>query len=167
MPGRPLSRRTTLGSALVAPLALAACTIDPPTRESESSPATPPPPEDSELVASVVAALVRAQAVLEAATTAVPSLGTRLAPVTSAHAEHLDVLGRAVPQADLPTPETASVPARLVPALKAVRRSERRLLRVVREGCLTAASGDLARVLASVAASTSQHTAALATEVTQ
>ncbi len=166
MPGRPLSRRTTLGSALVAPLVLTGCTIDPPTRESESAPATPPPPEDSELVASVVAALVRAQAFLEAATTAVPSLGPRLAPVTSAHAEHLDVLAGAVPEADLPTPGSASVPDKLLPALKAVRRSEQRLLRVVREGCLTAASGDLARVLASVAASTSQHTAALATQVT-
>ncbi len=150
----------------MAPLVLSACTIDPPTRERESTPATPPPPEDSELVASVVAALVRAQAVLEATATAVPSLGARLSPVTAAHAEHLDVLAGAVPQADLPTPGSASVPARLLPALKAVRRSEQRLLRVVREGCLTAASGDLARVLASVAASTSQHTAALATEVT-
>lgn len=166
MPGRPLSRRTTLGSALAAPLVLAACDIDPPVRDSGSSPVAPPPPEDSALVAAVVAALVRAQGVLTAAATAVPSLDARLAPVGAAHAEHLEVLVGAVPEAELPTPAAVSVPARILPALAAVRRSEQRLLREVREGCLAAASGDLARVLASVAASTSQHSAALSTEVT-
>lgn len=166
MPGRPLSRRTTLGSALAAPLVLAACDIDPPAREGGSSPAAPPPPADSELVATVVTALVRARAVLEAATVAVPSLAARLEPVGSAHAEHLEVLAGAVPTADRPTPAPVSVPPRILPALAAVRRSEQRLVREVREGCLAAASGDLARVLASVAASTSQHSAALATEVT-
>ncbi len=166
MPGRPLSRRTTLGSALAAPLVLAACDIDPPVRESGASPGTPPPPPDSALVAAVVTELVRARTVLEAATVAVPSLAARLEPVTAAHAGHLEVLVGAVPEADLPTPEPASVPSRILPALAVVRRSEQRLLRAVREGCLGAASGDLARVLASVAASTSQHGAALATEVT-
>lgn len=162
MPGRPLSRRTALGSAAVAPLALAACDIDPPTRESRSSAATPPPPEDSELVAAVVAALVRAQSVLDAAVTSAPSLGARLDPVRTAHAAHLDVLAGAVPDAELPTGAPVSVPSRAPRALAAVRRSEQRLLREVREGCLAAASGDLARVLASVAASTAQHSAALA-----
>ncbi|PKH44169.1 hypothetical protein CXG46_00995 [Nocardioides alpinus] len=144
---------------------LAGCDIDPPLDESRSSSATPPPPEDSELVAAVVAALARAQAVLAAATGAVPSLDARLAPVAAAHVEHLDVLAGAVPEAELPTPAPASVPARPRDALTAVRRSEQRLLREVRAGSLTAASGDLARVLASIAASTSQHSAALA-EVT-
>ena len=166
MPGRPLSRRTTLGSALAAPLVLAACDIDPPSRGSESSPATPPPPDDAELVGAVIAALVGAQAVLAAAAAAVPGLGARLEPVITAHAEHLAVLVGALPEADLPTAEPPTVPTRILPALQAVRRSELRLLRDVREGCLAAASGDLARVLASVAASTSQHSAALATEVT-
>ncbi len=166
MPARPLSRRTALGSALAAPLVLAACDIDPPVRESGASPAAPPPPEDSELVGAVVGALVRAGAVLEAAALAVPSLAARLEPVTTAHAAHLDVLADAVPEADRPTPAPATVPPRILPALAAVRRSEQRLLRELRAGCLTAASGDLARVLASMAASTSQHAAALTTEVT-
>jgi hypothetical protein len=96
----------------------------------------------------------------------VPSLAARLAPVGAAHAEHLDVLVGAVPDAAVPTAEPVSVPPRIVPALAAVRRSEQRLLRDVRAACLAAASGDLARVLGSVAASTSQHSAALATEVT-
>ncbi len=166
MPGRPLSRRTTLGSALAAPLVLAACDIDPPLRESAASPATPPPPEDSELVATVVAGLVRAQAVLDAAARAVPSLTARLQPLRDAHAAHVEVLMGAVPDGGVPAGASATVPTRILPALTAVRRSERRLLREVREGCLAAASGDLARVLASIAASTSQHSAALSTEVT-
>ena len=152
VPGRPLSRRTTLGSALAAPLVLAACDIDPPPRAGATSSPTPEPPEDSELVATVVGALVRASGVLDAAAGAVPGLRARLDPVTAAHAEHLDVLVGAVPESDVPTA-----------ALAAVRRSEQRLLREVRAGCVSAASGDLARVLASIAASTSQHAASLAT----
>lgn len=169
MPAPQISRRTALGSALAAPvalpLALSGCDIDPP-REAAPSDATAPPPEDSSLVADVVADLVRAGAVLTAATTAVPALTERLAPVTTAHAAHLDVLVGAVPDQALPTAPSPTVPRQIVPALRAVRRSEQRLLRTVREACSSAASGDLARVLASVAASTSQHAAALSTEVT-
>lgn len=166
MPGRPLSRRTALGAAAAAPLFLAACDIDPPAHEGRSTSATPPPPEDSELVAGVVAALVRAQSVLDAATTAVPALADQLEPVRAAHAAHLDVLAGAVPEAELPTGGPVSVPSQAQRALAAVRRSEQRLQREVREACLDAASGDLARVLASVVASTAQHGAALARGVT-
>jgi hypothetical protein len=161
VPGRRLSRRTTLGSALAAPLVLAACDIDPPRRATGTSSATPEPPEDSELVAGVVGALVRAQVVLDTAVEAVPDLGPRLEAVRAAHAEHLDVLVGAVPESSVPTGGVATVPPRTAPALEAVRRSEQRLLREVRTGCLAAASGDLARALASIAASTSQHSAAL------
>lgn len=165
MLGRPLSRRTTLGSALAAPVGLAACDIDPPSRDDRSSAATPPPPEDSELVATVVAALVEAGAVLAAATAAVPALDAQLEPLAAAHTAHRDLLAGAVPDAELPTPAPATVPPQPQPALRDVRRSEQRLLRTLRDGCLGAASGDLARVLASMAASTSQHVAALTSEV--
>ena len=161
MPGRPLSRRTTLGSALAAPLVLAACDIDPPSDGAGSPASAPAPPEDSELVATVVAALVDAGAVVAAATAAVPALDARLAPLVAAHTAHQELLAGAVPDAALPTATPTTVPARAEPALRAVRRSEQQLLRVLREGCLSAASGDLARVLASMAASTSQHHARL------
>lgn len=165
MPGRPLTRRTAVGSALVAPVVLAACDIDPPPADGGPEPATAPPPEDSALVASVVAELVVARSVIEAATLSVPDLTPRLTPLADAHARHLDVLLGAVPDAEA----TASAPPTISPspgpALTAVRRSEQRLLRAVRRGCTEAASGDLARVLASVAASTAQHAAALAPEV--
>ena len=163
MPGRPLSRRTTLGSAVAAPLVLAACDIDPPPRADPTSTATPEPPEDSELVATVVTALVRARGVLDAATEAAPELAARLAPVVAAHVAHLDVLVGAVPDSEVPTASPPPLPTRRAAVLGAVRRSEQRLLREVRAGCREARSGDLARVLASVATSTSQHVAALAT----
>ena len=167
MPGRLLSRRTTLGSALAAPIVLAACDIDPPPRADPTSSTTPEPPEDSELVAAVVAALVRAQGVLDAAREAVPDLATRLDPVAAAHAAHLDVLVGAVPDSEVPSADPPTLPSRPAAALGAVRRSEQRLLRQVRTGCLDARSGDLARVLASVGTSTSQHAAALAAGVSR
>lgn len=164
MPGRPLTRRTAVGTALAAPVLLAACDLDPPSADGGPEPATAPPPEDSALVASVVAELVLARSVIEAATLSVPDLTPRLTALSAAHAAHLDVLVGAVPDADA----TPSAPPTVAPApaaaLTAVRRSEQRLLRAVRRGCTGAASGDLARVLASVAASTAQHAAALAPE---
>ena len=147
---------------LAAPLVLSACDIDPPPRTAPSSAATPEPPEDSELVTAVVTALVRAGGVLDAAVAAVPDLAARLDPVRAAHAAHLDVLVGAVPDSDVPTASPRSLPSRPDAVLTAVRRSEQRLLREVRTGCLEARSGDLARVLASVATSTSQHAAGLA-----
>ena len=162
MPGRSLTRRTAVGAALVAPLVVTACDIDPPSRDNGSADAAPPPPEDSELVTAVVAALVRARSVVEAATLSVPDLTPLLEPVATAHAAHLEVLEGAVADADVPTPPPPRIPADRSGALTAVRRSEQRLLREVRRGCVDAASGDLARVLASMAASTAQHGAALA-----
>ncbi len=112
-------------------------------------------------MAAVVAELVRARSVIEAATLSLPGLTPRLEPVAAAHAAHLDVLVGAVPDADVPAPSPPTIAPGADRALTAVRRSEQRLLREVREGCVAASSGDLARVLASVAASTSQHSAAL------
>lgn len=152
-----------MGSALVAPLVMAACDIDPPPRDGDDSTVTAPPPEDSELVAGIVTELVQAQSVLEAASLSVRALGPRLVPVGAAHAEHLEVLTGAVPDADVPAPAPPAIASQPARALAAVRRSEQRLLREVQQGCLSAASGDLARVLASIAASTAQHDAALAT----
>ncbi len=165
MPDRLLSRRTTVGSALLLPLAVSACDIDPPVRETDPGEVEAEPPEDSALVASVVAAIVDAASAVTAASAGVPSLGTRLASLSQAHTTHLDLLVGALPDADVPTADAAGVPARPAAALAAVRRSEQRLLRMLRASCLAAASGDLARVLASMAGSVSQHLAALSPEV--
>src|SRR5690606_6130841 len=108
------------------------CDIDPPPRADPPSSATPEPPEDAELVVAVVTALVRAQGVLDAAREAVPDLAARLDPVAAAHAAHLEVLVGAVPDPELPTADPPSLPSRPAAALRAVRRSEQRLLREVR-----------------------------------
>ena len=161
MPGRSLSRRTAVGSALVAPLVVAACDIDPPSRDNGSAEAAPPPPEDSELVAAVVAAW--SAPVRRGRRDALgPRPDARLTGGDRARRAPRRAGGRRA-DADVPTPPPPRVPADRAGALAAVRRSEQRLLREVRAGCVAAASGDLARVLASMAASTSQHGAALAT----
>lgn len=118
-------------------------------------------------MATVVAELVRARSVIEAATLSLPTLTPRLQPAAAAHAAHLDVLVGAVADADVPAPAPPEVAPDEGRALAAVQRSEQRLLREVREGCVGASSGDLARVLASVAASTAQHAAALAPGATR
>lgn len=164
MPARPLPRRTAVGAALATPVLLAACDIDPPARDGDAAPAAPAPPEDSELVATVVSELVLARSVVEAATLSVPDLTPRLEHVSAAHAAHLDVLLGAVPDAGSSPSAPPTVAPAAAAALAAVRRSEQRLLRAVRRGCAEAASGDLARVLASIAASTAQHAAALTAE---
>lgn len=164
MPARPLSRRTTVGSALLVPLVASACDIDPPVREDASGEPVIEPPEDSALVASVVAAVRAAADTVAAASDVAPALAARLGGLGLAHAAHLDLLVGAVPDAEVPTPAAVSVPARPAPALAAVRRSEQRLLRTLRASCVAAASGDLARVLASTAASVSQHVATLSPE---
>jgi len=153
-----------VGSALLLPWAASACEIDPPLREDASGKPVAAPPEDSALVASVVAAVSAAADLVAAASAVAPALASRLDILGRAHAAHLDLLVGAVPDADVPTPGAAPVPARPARALADVRRSEQRLLRTLRDACVDAASGDLARVLASMAASVSQHLAILSPE---
>jgi len=153
-----------VGSALLLPWVVSACDIDPPLREDASGGPVAAPPEDSPLVASVVVAVSEAADLVAAASEVAPALATRLDSLGRAQAAHLDLLVGAVPEADVPTPGTANVPVRPAPALAAVRLSEQRLLRTLRDACVAAASGDLARVLASMAASVSQHLATLSPE---
>lgn len=161
MPAPPLSRRTTVGSALLAPLTLSACEIDPPARESAAGEPVPEPPEDSALVASVVAAVVAAAGTVSVAEATAPALTARLAGLAAAHAAHRDLLVGALPDTEVPTAGSTPAPPGPAAALLAVRRSEQQLLRTLRASCVAASSGDLARVLASMAGSISQHVATL------
>ncbi len=162
----PLTRRSALASAVLAPALLTACDIDPPTPKRSTGEPAPQPPEDSQLVVTVVAALVEAAGVVRAAAEAVPALSAELEPLAQAHDAHLEVLDGALPAAEAPSPPSATVPPRPGPALNAVRRGERRLLRTLRDSCVAADSGDLARLLASMAASVSQHAVALTRQAT-
>ena len=160
----PVVRRWARHSSL--PCVLAACDIDPPSRgRSVAADAAPPPPEDSELVAAVVAALVRAQvgargrdARPSPPSTPAPGAGRRRARRAPRgprrrgprrgrrdHRRRRRRARRSAPGADGGAALRAAAAARGAPRAASAR-----------------ASGDLARVLASVAASTAQHAAALA-----
>ena len=160
--GARLSRRTALASAALAPLGLAACDIDPPERSDPTAGPSPTPPADSVLVASLVAAFGEAEAVVSSAVDAHADLAPVLDPLVAAHAAHRELLAAAAPDEASTEPAPGGVPGDRAAALAAVRRVERRLQRRVSKACGEAASGDLARVLASMAGSLAQHSVALA-----
>jgi len=103
-----------------------------------------------------------------------PSLTGTLAVAEAAHAAHVRLLARAVPDkptpapAPTPTPTATTtrashpVPDRPAPALGALARAEGRLSLAGRRSSFTAESGAFARVLASMAAAAAQQAATLA-----
>jgi hypothetical protein len=146
----------------LSPLALAACDIDPP-RPADPGPdagAGATPTEDSVLVADLVAAVAEAEGVVAAARATHAGLAPVLDPLLAAHTAHRELLADAAPDADA-EPSAGGVPAGRGAAMAAVRRVERRLQRRVERACVAARSGDLARVLASIAGSLAQHAVAL------
>lgn len=165
---RPVSRRTAVGGALAAALAGPAlatgCTLDPPAPEpSPDAPTEPEPDADLVLVGTVLGAIDGAAALLAATTERHPRLAAGLQPLVDAHTAHRGVLdGAAEVEPDVPS--TPTVPGRPPVALDRVLRTETRLVGTLREATGAAQSGDLARVLASMAASLTQHLAVVGTE---
>jgi len=167
---RPLlRRRTAVAGALggLAATALAGCDngddLAPP---KASSPASTPPPSsqapeqtpDEALVDEVLEGLTAALAVLAQARKA-PLLRQPLASLTKAHREHVQVLeGELLEQAPPgPSPDPAAM-------LRLVRRGERDLQAALVDAAGRAESGALARLLASMSASVTQHLALLPSE---
>lgn len=155
-----LRRRTTLTAAALLPVLVTSCDLDPP-REDSGPGQDAPADADSVLVASVVTQIASAEAVLAAAVSAAPALRRRLDPLATSHAAHRALLVEAAPEAASEPASPVDVGEARAAVLGAVRRSETRLQRTALKSCVRASSGDLARVLASLAASTSQHLAAL------
>lgn len=91
-----------------------------------------------------------------------PSLRGLLQPFADHHAEHLAVLAERRPLPADPAPR--AVPRKPRAVLTVLRRAEQRSARSRRSAMLEARSGDLARVLASVAACQAQHVVILADE---
>lgn len=147
-----VSRRMALGGATAAVAATAGCqwgppaSVDPPAAKRDA---------DADTVEGLVTAIAaQARLVADVATTHV-GLATALAPLTALHQAHLAVLS------DEPsTAPAVTVPARPDTALAAVRRGEAGLQRALTAGARTAASGPLARTLASMAAGVAMHLAA-------
>jgi hypothetical protein len=119
---------------------------------SSSAPEQTP---DEALVDEVLDALGAALGTLAAARHQRP-LRTPLAPFIRAHRRHVEVL-----EGEPDTGASSPVPASPAAALVAVRRSERGLQAMLVDAAGRAESGALAKLLASMSASVTQHLAAL------
>lgn len=157
------SRRTAIALALSVPLALAAaCELDPPSAVPTEGP-TPEPLPDAEVVASARHAILVAVASVEAATARHPRLAGKLGPWLALHAAHLDVLddgseNRSGDGADEVTGETPA--ARPGTARDRIVALEAALAGTLADAARRAASGDLARALASMSAAVTQRVGA-------
>jgi hypothetical protein len=165
---RPLvRRRTAVTSALGGVALLAGCDhgddLAPPEAGSTAPTPTPSaeapePTPDEVLVDDVVAGLGSALGVLAPARH-YQQLRAPLAPLVHAHQRHLAVL-----EATADDGASAPVLASPADALRGVRRSERTLQAALVDAAGRAESGALARLLASMSASVTQHLAALPKE---
>jgi hypothetical protein len=125
------------------------------TTSTSPSPAEKTP--DEALVDSTIAQLTAALGVLATARRIRP-LRPTLAPLVRAHRRHVEVLEGE------PQRSAAPKPADPAAALLAVRRSEKRLQAALADAAGRAESGALAKLLASMSASTTQYLAALPPE---
>jgi hypothetical protein len=128
------------------------------TRSPSASASVAQEPEqtpDEALVDDVLSRLGAAVAVLQAARR-FQQLRPNLAPVLHAHRAHVDVL-----EGDVAGQAPASRPADAAAALEAIRMSESQLQAALVDAAGRAESGALAKLLASMSASTTQHLATL------
>ncbi len=160
-PTRRVLLRNLLGGVLGI-TALTGCEIDdlrppdadqPPPEPTASESSEPDP--DADLVATVATAIITAAMAVERARL-VPGLRRRLRPIAAMHTEHLTALDQTW-EGPMPTGSPASAQA----GLRQVRVAERRLRTTLVDASLSAQSAALARVLASAAASITQHLIAL------
>ena len=152
-PSVSTSRRTALALALSAPLALAACDLDPPSAVPTETPTAEPLP-DADVVASARKAILLMVATIGANVAAHPRLRRDLAPWLDLHQAHLAVLDDGTQDE---TVEPAIPETRTANALKSVRSQEGGLAGTLADAARQAASGDLARALASMSAAVTQR----------
>lgn len=153
IPRAHTSRRTAIALALSAPLALAACDLDPPSSQPTKS-ATADPLPDEAVVGAARKSILLTVATIEAVNARHRSLRVENAPLLALHATHLAVLG----EADTDETVEGEIPQN-TPALarKQVASTENGLAGTLVGTAGEAASGDLARVLASMAAAVTQR----------
>ena len=151
------SRRTALALALSAPLALAACDLDPPTAEPSESPTVPPPP-DAEVVASARQAILLTVALLEGVSARHRRLRADIRPLLRLHAAHLEVLDDGADDGAEDEAVEPALPAdTALMARTQVSDAESSLAAALADAARQAASGDLARALASMSAAVTQR----------
>lgn len=147
------SRRTAIALALSAPLALAACELDPPSAVPTETPTAAPLP-DADVVASARTAILLVVASIEAAGARHPRLAAGLDPWLSLHAAHLAVLDDGSEASEVEGEIPASRPGAARDRIVALEGS---LAGTLADAARQAASGDLARALASMSAAVIQR----------
>lgn len=148
-PPVPTSRRTAIALAITVPLVLAACEFDPPSAAPSEDLTTAPPLPDTEVVAGARKAILLMVTTVEATTAAHPRLRADLGPWVDLHGAHLAVLDG---DAEDQTVEPALIDPRAPAARQAVISAEGTLAASLADSAGQAASGDLARALASMSA---------------
>jgi hypothetical protein len=160
------TRRGALGGALGLVL-VSACDVDdlrPPEDEATPVPSptpgasgTPQPDADTALAEDAAYDIAGAQVIVDGVRRSFPRLRDRLQPLARMHRAHLAVLEPRT-ASSVPAPDVGGTPAE---ALERVRTAEQALQRALASAAVEARSGALARLLASMSASVSQHLAVL------
>lgn len=160
MPAPPpaATRRTALVGTLAGLAALSGCDLDPRDEDSTTA-ATMVAPVDADqtLVDEVVTELTRMVSLLASVQARFPRLRATTRQLRSLHAAHLDAL--AADGAELASTDGLTTAAA---ALRDIRVQEVRLQLRLADWSVTAESGTLARLLASMSAAVAQQLAALA-----
>ena len=122
----------------------------------------PAPDADAEVLAEALVLVDALLLLVRAVAAAQPPLARDLAPLEAAHTAHRALLAEGVPGAAPPDADRRFVlPPRAEGALRLVRAQEQEGARLLGELVDRAVGGPLARLLAVVVASTTQHLAAL------
>ncbi|MFY0409123.1 hypothetical protein [Solicola sp. PLA-1-18] len=169
LPRRALVRLAVLGSGVVA---LAGCgALD---RVPRPAPRRREDDADETLVAAALADQQRVLAVAVATRSVHPALAATLDPVVEHHRTHVTVLGGSPDDASTPSPTASTSPSATASpnlptisadpavALSELGAAERAAGEARGSNSTAAASGDLARVLAAMAAGQAQHVVVLA-----
>jgi hypothetical protein len=149
-----VSRRTVLyGAAFL----VVGCT------SGDDQPKSQRVPTPDELLRGTVAAdETRLLEMYAAVQLAHPDLAERFTPFVHRHQEHLQAVGGAVSHQATPTPTSSTTPMDPATAVVRLAEAEAAAARTRGADCLRAADGELARLLASIAACEALHEPALA-----
>ena len=155
-PASRISRRTTLGGGLVGLAALAGCDLGGSEPASSPTPPTGSAGPDAELVDAVMDDIVAVSALVDALGRRYGSLRRPTVQLARVHQAHLEGLGSREATGDRP-PRTRNA----AEALALLRKRELRHQRLLADHALSARSGRLARLLASMSAAIAQQLAVL------
>jgi hypothetical protein len=152
---RPLTRRTALAvTAALTATASGACTSDSSDEPSDpSSTSAPPVDADQELATSVAIEIALVGVFVDALARDFPALRSELRPLRRLHTAHAEAVGGFADS--LPAPEPVAGDRKAASAQLV--RNEQGLQRQLAAAAVSAESGTLAKLLASMSAAVAQH----------